>query len=56
MYAKARIAQIKDLTGIDNLFEEPDNVDIIVENYKQTVKETKTIIIDTSEKMNYLSN
>lgn len=56
MYVKARAGEIKDFTGIDHPFEEPDNADIIVETDNQTVEESKAIIIDALEKMNYLPN
>ena len=56
MYAKARAGEIKDFTGIDHPFEEPDNADFIVETDNQTVEESKAIIIDALEKMNYLPN
>jgi len=56
MYAKARAGEIKDFTGIDHPFEEPDNPDIVVETDKQTVEESKAIIIEALEKMGYLPN
>ena len=46
MYAKARAGEIKQFTGIDSPFEEPYNADIIVETDKQTVEESKNIIIN----------
>jgi len=54
MYAKARAGQIKDFTGVDDPFEEPDDADIIVETDKQTVEESKLIILDALNKMGYL--
>jgi adenylyl-sulfate kinase len=54
MYAKARAGEIKNFTGIDHPFEEPNHPDIIVETDKQTVDESKQIILDTLEKMGYL--
>ena len=56
MYAKARAGKIKDFTGIDHPFEEPDNADITVETDKQTVDESKQIILDELSKMGYLPN
>jgi len=55
MYAKARAGEIKKFTGIDSPFEEPDNVDIVVETDKQTVEESKEIIIKMLIKKRYLS-
>ena len=56
MYAKARAGEIKDFTGIDHSFEEPDKTDIIVETDKQTVEESKKIILKTLKEMDYLLN
>lgn len=54
MFAKARAGQIKDFTGIDHPFEVPNHADIIVETDKQTVEESKQIILDELNKMGYL--
>ena len=54
MYAKARAGEIKQFTGIDSPFEEPDKADIIVDTDKQTIEENKEIIISALDKMGYL--
>ncbi|MGQ4876502.1 MAG: adenylyl-sulfate kinase [Promethearchaeia archaeon] len=54
MYAKARRGEIKGFTGIDDPFEEPINPEIVVETDKQTVEESKKIIIDWLEKHGYI--
>lgn len=54
MYAKARAGKIKDFTGIDHPFEEPDQADIIVETDKQTVEESKNTILYALNEMGYL--
>ena len=54
MYAKARAGEIKQFTGIDSPFEEPDKADIIVDTDKQTVEESKEIILKALSKMGYL--
>ena len=56
MYAKARTGEIKNFTGIDHPFEEPDNPDIIVETDKQAVGESKIIVLKALEKLGYLPN
>ncbi len=56
MYAKARAGEIKDFTGIDHPFEEPNEVDIIVETDKQTVEESKINVLIALDKMGYLPN
>jgi adenylylsulfate kinase len=56
MYAKARAGQIKDFTGIDHPFEEPDTADIVVETDKQTVEESKDIVLKALLQLGYLPN
>ncbi|MFW9827324.1 MAG: adenylyl-sulfate kinase [Candidatus Thorarchaeota archaeon] len=56
MYAKARAGEIKDFTGIDHPFEEPDNAEIVVETDKQEVEESKEIILRTLTEMGYIPN
>ena len=56
MYAKARAGEIKNFTGIDSPFEEPDMVDIIVNTSKQTVEESKDLILKALDNMGYLPN
>jgi len=54
MYVKARAGKIKEFTGIDSPFEEPDKADIIVETDNQTVEESKKIILNSLKKMGYI--
>ena len=54
MYAKARAGEIKDFTGIDHPFEDPDNADIVVETDKQTIEESKEIILKSLNEMDFL--
>ena len=56
MYAKARVGEIKQFTGIDSPFEEPDKADIIVDTSKQTIEKCKEIILNSLDKMGYLPN
>ncbi len=56
MYAKARAGEIKKFTGIDSPFEEPDKADIVVETDKQTIEESKKIVLDALDNMGYLPN
>jgi adenylyl-sulfate kinase len=56
MYKKARAGEIKNFTGVDHPFEEPDNADIIVETDKQTLKESKAIILNILAQKGYLPN
>ncbi|MBY9007034.1 MAG: adenylyl-sulfate kinase [Candidatus Lokiarchaeota archaeon] len=54
MYKKARAGEIKNFTGIDHPFEEPNNPDIIVETDKQTIEESKQIILNALDNLGYL--
>jgi adenylylsulfate kinase len=56
MYKKARSGVIKNFTGIDHPFEEPDNPDIVVETDKQTLEESKEIVLKALAKLGYLPN
>jgi len=40
MYKKARAGQIKNFTGLDDPYEEPQNPEIIVDTEKQTLDES----------------
>ena len=56
MYAKARAGEIKDFTGIGHPFEDPDNPDIIVETDKQSVEESKELILKALNDFGLLPN
>ena len=56
MYTKARAGEIKDFTGIDHPFEDPDNPDIIVETDKQSVEESKELILKALNDFGLLPN
>jgi len=56
MYAKARGGEIKDFTGVDHPFEDPDNPDIIVETDKQSVEESKELILKALNDFGLLPN
>ena len=46
--------EIKNFTGVNHPFEEPDNADIVVETDKQTLEESKTIFLNSLAQMGYL--
>lgn len=54
MYSKARAGEIKNFTGIDHPFEEPNFADIVVETDKQSIEESKIVILNALDKMGYL--
>ncbi len=45
LYKKALSGEIKDLTGLQDPYEEPDNPEIIVDTEKQTLEECVNVII-----------
>ena len=55
LYAKARAGEIKNFTGIDDPYEEPDNPQIICYTDKETVEESVAKIISNLEEMGYLT-
>jgi adenylyl-sulfate kinase len=56
MWAKAKAGEIKNFTGYDDPYEEPDNAQITVDTDKETVGESKAIVIDWLDKNGYLPN
>ncbi|MGH7144236.1 MAG: adenylyl-sulfate kinase [Planctomycetota bacterium] len=46
LYKKARSGQIKNFTGIDAPYEEPENAEIVIETDKQSVESSVTSIVD----------
>ena len=46
LYKKARAGEIKDFTGIDAPYEEPEEADLVVETARQTLNESVTQILD----------
>jgi adenylylsulfate kinase len=46
LYKKALSGEIKDLTGLQDPYEEPENPEIIVDTEKQTLEECVNVILD----------
>ena len=46
LYTRARAGQIKNFTGLDDPYEEPQNPEIIVNTDEQNVDESASVIID----------
>ena len=45
LYEKARRGEVKDFTGIDSLYESPDNPDIMIDTENKTVAECAQFIL-----------
>lgn len=56
MWAKAKAGEIKNFTGHDDPFEEPDDADIVVDTEKETIEESKKIVLKALDDMGYLPN
>ncbi len=54
LYQKARAGIIKNFTGIDDPYEEPENPEIVVETDKETLEESVNKIIKYLEEKGYL--
>ena len=54
MYKKAREGIIKDFTGIDAPYEEPENPELIVETDKESVEESAQKVIDKLKEGGYI--
>ncbi|TFG12829.1 MAG: adenylyl-sulfate kinase [Promethearchaeota archaeon] len=54
MYKKARAGEIKNFTGVDHPFEEPNNADIVIETDKLTLEECKNSVLKKLTTMGYL--
>jgi adenylylsulfate kinase len=50
LYAKARRGEIKDFTGIDSVFEEPRNADIVVKTGEYDLEESHQLLLNSIEK------
>lgn len=46
LYTRARAGQIKNFTGLDDPYEEPQNLELIINTDEQTVDESVSVIID----------
>jgi adenylylsulfate kinase len=55
LYAKARRGEIKDLTGFDGVYEEPENPDVLLETDKIGVEEEVSILVDHLKSKGFLT-
>jgi adenylylsulfate kinase len=54
LYKKARNGEIRDFTGVDSEYEEPDNPDIVINTDKDSIMKSLSEIIDILEKKNII--
>ncbi len=56
LYAKAMKGEIKNLTGYNGIYEEPENPEVILETHKMNLDKETEIIISKAEQLNYLKH
>jgi len=54
LYAKALSGEIKDMTGIQHPYEQPENPEIILDTEAQTPEKSAKILVDKLESIGYL--
>jgi adenylylsulfate kinase len=54
LYAKAMRGEIKDLTGYDGIYEEPENPEVILETHRLSVEEEVEAVLRKAEELDYL--
>jgi len=55
LYKKAQAGEIKNLTGLQAPYEEPQNAELVLETEKHTVEESIDMISSTVKKLGYLN-
>jgi len=54
LYKKALAGEIKNLTGLQAPYEEPENAELVLDTEKHSVEESVDLIISTLKKLGYL--
>ena len=54
MYKRALAGEIKDFTGIDDPYEEPENPELILDTDKETVEESAYKVLNMLKELNYI--
>ncbi len=54
LYARAMRGEIKDLTGYDGVYEEPENPEVILETHRLSVEEEVEAVLRKAEELDYL--
>ena len=55
LYKKALAGEIKNLTGLQAPYEEPQNAELVLETEKHTVEESVNLIVSTLKKLEFLN-
>lgn len=54
LYAKAARGEIKNMTGVDDPYEEPDNPELVIETHKIKLNKAVSIIIRYLQKLDFI--
>ena len=54
LYARAMRGEIKDLTGYDGVYEEPENPEVVLETHRLSVEEEVEAVLRKAEELDYL--
>jgi adenylylsulfate kinase-like enzyme len=54
MYKKALAGEIKDFTGVDDPYEEPENPELLLDTDKESVEESARKVIEKMKSLGYL--
>ncbi len=54
MYKKALAGEIKDFTGVDDPYEEPENPELTLDTDKETLDESVQKVLDAMQRLGYL--
>jgi adenylylsulfate kinase len=56
MYKKALAGEIKDFTGVDDPYEEPENPELIINSDEESVEESVKKVMDKLAELGYIEN
>jgi len=56
MYRKALAGEIKNFTGVDDPYEEPDHPEVVVETERETVDESVDKVLKKLEELGYVKS
>jgi adenylylsulfate kinase len=54
LYSKAMRGEIKDLTGYDGIYEEPENPEIVLETHRLSVEEEVEAVLKKAKELEYI--
>lgn len=55
MYKRAIAGEIKDFTGVDDPYEEPENPELVLDTDKESIEESVMKVLDKLEELGYIT-